>query len=231
MDLVAYTRVSTVGQIDGWGLAKQKSAIKEWAAREGHTIVRWFKDAGVSGTVPALERDGMRDAILHIADGKSAGLVVAELDRFARELMVQESALEVIWRFDAAVFTATSGEVQRDDPNDPARTLIRQVLGAVAEFEKRHLVMRLRHGRETKIAAGGKGSGAYPFGWERRGREVVHRPAEQATVRRIIELRRGGMSYRKIAATLDSECRPSRYRRPWSAMAVRSVVIREQGAA
>ena len=45
---------------------------------------------------------------------------------------------------------------------------------------------------------------------------------------RILELRRGGASYRQVAAALDAEgLRPRRAER-WSAMAVRNVAVREE---
>jgi DNA invertase Pin-like site-specific DNA recombinase len=41
--------------------------------------------------------------------------------------------------------------------------LVRQVLGAVSQFEKANLVAKLRAARERKIAAGGRGSGRFAY--------------------------------------------------------------------
>lgn len=41
--------------------------------------------------------------------------------------------------------------------------LVRQVLGAISQFEKASLVAKLKAARERKRAAGGPGSGRFPF--------------------------------------------------------------------
>ena len=230
MRLIAYLRVSSAGQIDAWGLDRQEAAIKTWAKINGHRIVRWCRDEGVSGTIEALERPGMSEAIEAIGAGVD-GLVVADLDRFARQLMVQEAALGVIWKAGGHVFTVTGGEVQRDDPDDGARTLIRQVLGAVIQYEKHQAVRRMREGRKAKAAAGRKAVGDYAYGYQGDGkgrdRDAAPHPNEQRAVVRIVELRRSGRSYRQIAAALDHEGLRPRRAETWSAMAVRNVATRE----
>jgi DNA invertase Pin-like site-specific DNA recombinase len=64
-----------------------------------------------------------------LADGTAEGLIVARLDRLARSLTVQEATLGLLWRRGATVFSADNGEVHADDPDDPMRTAIRQVMG------------------------------------------------------------------------------------------------------
>jgi DNA invertase Pin-like site-specific DNA recombinase len=233
MRLIAYLRVSSAGQVDAWGLDRQEAAIKTWAKANGHRVVAWHRDEGVSGTVEALERPGMSEAIESI--GREAqGLVVADLDRFARQLMVQEAALGVIWKAGGRVFTVTGGEVQQDDPDDGARTLIRQVLGAVIQYEKHQAVRRMREGRRAKAAAGRKAVGQYAFGQHAAGkgrqRDAAPHPEEQRAVARIVELRKAGQSYRQIAARLDAEGLRPRRAASWSAMVVRSVALREGAA-
>jgi DNA invertase Pin-like site-specific DNA recombinase len=228
--MIAYLRVSSAGQIDAWGLDRQKAAITTWTKANGHRIVGWHSDEGVSGTLGALQRPGMSQAIEAI--GRTAeGLVVADLDRFARQLMVQEAALKVIWKAGGHVFTATGGEVQQDDPNDGARTLIRQVLGAVIQYEKHQAMKRMCAGRTAKAAAGRKATGSYPYGYEGRGkgreRDAAPRDDEQQAVVRIAELRRSGRSYRQIAMALDHEGLPPRRAESWSAMTVRNIAVRE----
>ena len=45
----------------------------------------------------------------------------------------------------------------------PTAVLVRQVLGAVSQFEKANLVAKLRAAREREIAAGGRGSGRFAY--------------------------------------------------------------------
>lgn len=54
-----------------------------------------------------------------------------------------------MWRAGGHLFTATAREVRREDPDDPSRNLIRQVMGAVIEYEKNMSVTRMRHGKKA----------------------------------------------------------------------------------
>ena len=48
---VGYLRVSSTGQaVHGYGLNTQKAAIQHCAKGNGHRVVAWYEDAGVSGT-------------------------------------------------------------------------------------------------------------------------------------------------------------------------------------
>lgn len=232
MDLVVYVRVSSSSQVDGNGLDVQQRACQEWAQAHGHTVVSTFTDAGVSGTKDAVDRPGLSAALDALRPPPQAtGLLVARLDRLARALHVQEAVLAVAWAAGASIFTADDGEVLRDDPMDPMRTFIRQVLGGVAQLERGLVAKRLADGRAAKRAAGRKATGSYPYGYrgDGKGRERDAVPAEdeRGAVERIVALRRAGTAYRAIAEQLDAEGFRPRRADHWSAMSVRAVAIRE----
>lgn len=234
MKLYAYLRVSSAGQVDAWGLDRQEAAIKQYARTGGHQIAAWYRDEGVSGTIEALDRPQLAAAIRELRPGID-GILVADLDRFARSLTVQEAALAVIWRAGGRVFTAASGEVHTDDPDDPGRTLIRQVMGAVIEFEKRQAVKRMRGGMLAKAASGRKATGSYAFGWRGEGkgrdRDAAPDEAEQRVIRMIVDLRDADTPYREIAAALDAAGHRSKRGKGWSPMTIKRIYDREtQGA-
>lgn len=236
MRLAVYVRVSSESQLDGYGLDVQEKACRAWARAHGHRVVQVFTDAGVSGAKDAADRAGLSAALLALQQPPDAeGLLVAKLDRLARALTVQEAALAVAWRAGARVFTADGGEVLRDDPDDPMRTALRQVVGVFAELDRRMVVKRLRDGRKAKAEAGQHHTGAYAYGYEGAGkgraRDAAPRDDEQRTVARILEMRAAGQSYRHVAATLDSEGLRPRRAQVWSPMAVRNVAVREAGRA
>lgn len=233
MKLVAYIRVSGTGQVtDGYGLDVQERTIKEWAKRNGHRIVRVCADKGVSGATEALDRPGLAEALLMIRDGAAEGLLIPRLDRLARALTVQEASLAIVWRDGGRIFTADTGEVLKDDPDDPMRTAMRQVVGVFAELDRRMVVKRLRDGRAAKKAAGRKSVGAYAYGTrgagEGRARDAAPDPTEARTLERILELRAAGRSYRAIGEQLDTEGLRPRRAAKWSAMTVRSIVTRAE---
>jgi DNA invertase Pin-like site-specific DNA recombinase len=233
MRLCIYLRVSSDSQLDGYGLDVQERACRAWAKAHAHRVVAVFTDAGVSGATDALDRPGLSGALLALqAPPDAEGLLVARLDRLARALTVQEASLAIAWRAGARVFTADAGEVQQDDPDDPMRTALRQVVGVFAELDRRMVVKRLRDGRRAKADDGRHATGSYAYGYAGSGkgkaRDAAPHPDEQRAVARILELRTAGQPYRTIAAALDAEVlRPRRAER-WSAMAVRNVAVREQ---
>jgi DNA invertase Pin-like site-specific DNA recombinase len=73
------------------------------------------------------------------------------------------------------VFSTAGGEADlRDDDADPSRKLVRRILGAVAEYERELLLLRLRRGRQLKAARGGyAGLGSPPYGWRAEDRELA----------------------------------------------------------
>jgi DNA invertase Pin-like site-specific DNA recombinase len=229
--LVGYVRVSSETQIEGYGLDVQERSIRAWARAHNHRLIDVLRDEGVSGAKEAADRPGLSAALVYFAHPRRAdGLVVPRLDRLARALTIQEATLGLIWREGGHVFTADAGEVLRDDPDDPMRTALRQVVGVFAELDRRMTVKRMKDGRKAKAATGKHAVGQYAFGYHGEGkgrdRDAGPNPAEQASVDEIVRRRRAGETYRGIAAVLDSAgLRPRRAER-WSAMAVRSVARR-----
>ncbi len=227
MKLAAYVRVSTDSQVDdGQGLDLQRQAISRWAKANGHRIVRWCSDEGVSGTIDAADREGLGGVLEALERGEAAGLVVARLDRLARKLHIQEAALAHVWNAGASAFTVDSGEVLRDDPDDPMRTAMRQMIGVFAELERSMIAKRMRDGRKMKAERGGYAHGAPAFGYRADKRCLVPDASEQATLERIRSLYIAGFSLREISATLTQEgYRPKRSER-WHPESLRRIISR-----
>lgn len=207
MKLVAYTRVSTRTQVEeGLGLELQEQAIKAWAKTNHHRIVEWASDEGVSGTKDLSDRFGLADALNAVKERRAGAVVFYRLDRLARELIVQESVLVDIWRSGGEAFSTVTAEANlRDDPDDPGRKLVRQMLGAFNEYERAMIALRLRNGRRRKAIKGGFAYGAPGFGYRAEDKALVPVETEQAVLARIAELRASGASLRAICATLEAE--------------------------
>jgi DNA invertase Pin-like site-specific DNA recombinase len=207
--------VSTDRQAEqGLGLQLQEQAIRAWAKANGHRITLWCRDEGVSGSNGLDTRVALPEVLRALKTGEAAGLVVYRLDRLARDLVLQEQLLDEIRRMGREVFTTSAGEAAflEDDPSDPSRKLIRQILGAVAEWERAIIGLRMQAGRVSRRERGDyAGYGSPPYGWraERGGRgegvRLVEVESEQVTLARIRELRAGGSSLRQIAEVLNRE--------------------------
>lgn len=230
MRLIAYLRVSTDTQAEeGAGLAVQASMIREWSARRRHEIVAWEEDAGISGTRAADQRPGLAGVLLAVRNGEADGIVVRDLDRLAREVTVQEAVLAELWRRpDVRVFSVTTGEVLRDDPDDPMRTAMRQMMGVFAGLERRMLVKRLRDGRKAKAARGGHAVGPPRYGWQSEGGELVAVPAEQRALKRMRKLHAQGLTTREIAETLSAEGHPTKRGGRWTSPVVSRILARHK---
>lgn len=229
MKLVGYIRVSTDRQVeDGFGLAVQEKTIRTWCRQQGHTLGRAiYRDEGYSGTLPAPERPALADALTEIEDGQAAGIVVGRLDRLARRLVTQEAILAQVWKNSGRVFTADQGEILQDDPEDPMRTAMRQMMGVFSELEHSMIVARLRAGRREKAVQGGYAYGAPPYGWQAVAGELVEEPTEQVGLSRARELRAGGASLREICRRLEAEQVPPRRSDRWHPEAVRRMLQHE----
>jgi DNA invertase Pin-like site-specific DNA recombinase len=216
MNLVGYLRVSTDRQAEeGLGLEVQEEAIRSWAVAEGHQVVAWTRDEGVSGSLGVGDRPGLGEALDAVQagnaeeapEGAPTGLVVYRLDRLARDLILQEYLLAEVRNAGGETFSTSGaeGDYMADDPGDPSRKLIRQILGAVGEYERAMISLRLSSGRRVKRDKGGFAFGSPPFGLRAQDRELVEDPAEQRALARIRELHGEGKSLRGIASILNTE--------------------------
>lgn len=227
MKLVGYLRVSTDRQVErGMGMTVQEEAVKRWAKANGHRLVAIHRDEGISGSNGIETRVGLHEALQAIQDGIAEGLIVYKLDRLARQLTIQEATLAQVWKHSGTVFTCDIGEIQKDDPEDPMRTAMRQMVGVFAQLERGMIVARMRAGRNAKAAQGGYAYGAPAFGLAASDRALTIDPVEAATVKRIMELHEGGVTLRQIAKTLQAEGRRSKRGTQWHHKTVASVIKR-----
>jgi DNA invertase Pin-like site-specific DNA recombinase len=162
---LAYLRVSGKGQVNGNGFPRQREAIERYARAAGFELVGEYQDEGVSGTKDLDDREGLSDLLARIrSNGVRLVLVERAADRLARDLMVGEVLLAEFRKLGVTVIAADSGTDLTAGDNDPTRVLIRQVLGAVAQFEKSVIVAKLRAARVRKRKATGRCEGRKPFG-------------------------------------------------------------------
>jgi DNA invertase Pin-like site-specific DNA recombinase len=233
--LTAYLRTSTDNGT-GDSLDAQEDACRAWASAHGHEVVSTFQDLGVSGGLPADQRPGLANAIVEVEEGRAEGLVVHRIDRLARELHVQETALARLWAVGehVRVFEAVEGEVKRDDPDDPQRRFLRQVMGAATELERGMIRARLRRGKHRKSERGGYVGGArlHPrYGYrlvERLDgkREYVPVPEEQKAIALMRELAEGG-TLREVCAELEARGIAGPTGGGWAAPTVHRILKRE----
>jgi len=195
-EVFGYVRVSGKGQVDGDGFARQEKAIDDFAASKGWTVKRIFYERAVSGTVESMDREAFSE-MMNLCGGVLPTTVVVErADRLARDLIVGELLFRECQSRGVEVYSADSGEELVNAVADPTRILIRQVLGALAQWEKSSLVKKLRAARDRKRLKTGRCEGPLPW--------AQTNPAEAALVLAWITAERErGTSYNKIANQLN----------------------------
>jgi len=211
-----YLRVSGAGQIDGHGFERQRQAVGDFCSKSAIEIVCEFRDEAVSGTTEWDARDGFA-AMVEACEAQGVRTIVVENpDRLARDLPVQEAVLASLRKRGIRLLTATG--IDLTDSADPMRVLVRQLLGAVAQYDKSQIVRKLAAARQAKRTANGRCEGRKPYG-------AVE--GEERGIVRIRHLRTlKTYSLRRIASTLNTEGVPTRSGKPWSAESVRKVAAR-----
>ena len=97
----------------------------------------------------------------HIAGNGARTIIVETANRFARDLVVQETGHRMLRSKGIEIIAADSPGTFVDDT--PTANFVRQVLGAVAELDKAMTVAKLRGARERKRRQAGWCEGGAPL--------------------------------------------------------------------
>lgn len=227
MKVVAYLRVSTTKQQEAYGPEVQRKAIRNWAKMNGHRVIAWHTDV-ISGASELHERAGWRDAAELVKEGRASGVVVARLDRLARDVMVQEYLLRNLTDFGGVILSArdSENEMLAGESKDPSRKMIRTILGAVSEYDREMTVDRLAAARAAKAARGGYAHGAVPYGYRSVAGKLVPVATEQTVIAQMRQLLTQGFTYRDIARRLNADGTPAKRGGMWTHGAVARIVKR-----
>jgi DNA invertase Pin-like site-specific DNA recombinase len=139
---------------------RQLTAIENYAKAAGFLIVDWFYDAAVKGSDPVTVRPGFAAMLDRITGNGVRTVLVESPDRFARNLAVQLAGHDYLKRLGVDLIPTSAPDFFIEDT--PSAVLIRQVLGAVSEFQEPDLVVKLRVARERKREKGRKVGGGNP---------------------------------------------------------------------
>lgn len=218
----AYLRVSGKGQIDGDGFIRQEKTIRAFAKRQGYEIVEIFREEGVSGASELSERPALEEIMMKIAGNGVRTVIVERSDRFSRDLIASELLIQEFQKLEARVIEAEGGN-DITSASDPTSKLVRQILAAVAEFDKSSIVLKLRTARKRIRNEFGKCEGRKLYG-EREGEAEVISLMKSLRRKRPNQKR---MSYDKIAKELKKRGIKTRSGKTnWTAMTIKRILDR-----
>ena len=209
---VSYYRVSTAQQgQSGLGLDAQREAVMRYLSAGGWPPLAEFTEVETGKGSNALDRRPQLQAALTFARKHKATLIIAKLDRLARNVHFVSGLMETGVPFVAA------------DRPDADRFLI-HLEAALAEREAK-LVSDRTKAALAAAKARGRVLGA-------NGRVLAKQHKADALVRvapvadRLRALRAGGLSLRRIADTLNGEGIPSPGGASWGAVNVQRALAR-----
>lgn len=210
MKVFGYTRVSGQSQNEGDGPERQECAIRAFCNTHNLPLLQFHHEA-ITGKTEALARPVFSE-LLACANV----IVVEKMDRLARDLVVSELLLRECRAQKIKVYAADQGLLDMaGDCDEPGRKLIRQILGAVAEFEKSTIVMRMNAARQRIIAKGDRCGGAYPYGYYE----------GEARIKQLAQdFQKAGQSLNQIAALLNEAGLKPRFGKQWNKFSVNRIL-------
>lgn len=214
MNAYAYLRVSGASQLDGDGFERQMIACNLYAALHDLVIADVFKEEAVPGKTELENRPALMDLLAAMEANGVKVILIEKLDRLARDLMVQETIIADLRKRGYTLISVAEPDLCVDDPS---RKLMRQIFGAIAEYDRTMIVMKLRGARQRKKSNVGRCEGQKPFG---------HYPDEVVTLEQIHEWKATGSSVVKIAEQLNAIGMKSRSGVPWTRQTIGKILSR-----
>jgi site-specific DNA recombinase len=209
--VVAYCRVSTLEQKKkGHGIDIQIRDVTLFAERHGLLIEKFYKDEGVSGVKE--ERRGLRALMRACKKDKVESIILPSLDRISREVRIAENLFYELKHLGVKVLIADMPYYNGERKD----ILIRQILEAIAEENRRDIIERLCKGRQERTRQGLFPGGNLPYGYMRNNKAVAVHPNEADIVSQIYELASHGLSGQAIANALNQSGFRRRNGNPWT---------------
>lgn len=197
MNAAAYVRYSSDNQREE-SIDAQIRAIKEYAAREGHVVVKIYSDEARSATTD--NRPRFRQMIEDAELGIFECVLVHKLDRFARD------------RYDSAFYKRRLKicgvrliSVLENLSDSPESIILESVLEGMAEYYSKNLAREVMKGLlETAYQCKHTG-GIPPLGYDvADDKSYVINPFEAEAVRMIFNMYLGGSGYSAIIDALGA---------------------------
>ena len=226
-----YIRVSTTGQAaDGVSLDAQKRAIEDWAIRNQAKLIAIETDAGVSGTLKAVDRPVLAKLLSQLSKGDV--IVTYTLSRFSRNFPDTMATIEMIHER-GAYFACVK---ENYDTSTMAGEMTMRIMASVADIQAQQISAYSKEAVEG-FKLSGRHNGRPPYGWckknDQAGSGLVEVPEEQKIIALIRLMRsrkdENGLAtpYLAIAKELDrlNIDTPGRAKK-WNSSTVKSIFER-----
>ena len=162
MRAVAYLRVSSTSQVEGYSLDAQERMFHEACKNRDWQTVRVYREEGRSAHSDSVNKRPQLRQLLKDASKCEFDLVVVHtLDRWARNVEVLLRTIKMLKEHGVQLQSITES---LDDSNPQGRLLL-QVMGSFAEFSSDMLAEHVKKGLKER-AVQGRRVGGIPFGYQ-----------------------------------------------------------------
>lgn len=201
MAIFGYIRVSTLQQAnEGESLETQLRQIQSYSVLKGFDIPleNFITEKGVSGSLEFEKRPEGGRLFNQLASGDV--LIFSKLDRAFRNT---RNALNTLHELKQRGISVHFIDLGGDVTNDGIGSVIFTILSAFATFERERIATRIREVKQVQKAEGKFLGGFTRFGYRVSEEKLVKDIDQQKIINEMKDMRRRGMSLRRISSWLD----------------------------
>jgi DNA invertase Pin-like site-specific DNA recombinase len=201
MAIFGYIRVSTLQQAnEGESLETQLRQIQSYSVLKGFDIPldNFITEKGVSGSLEFEKRPEGGRLFNHLASGDV--LIFSKLDRAFRNT---RNALNTLHELKQRGISVHFIDLGGDVTNDGIGSVIFTILSAFATFERERIATRIREVKQVQKAEGKFLGGFTRFGYRVEEDRLEKDTDQQKIINEMKDMRRRGMSLRRISSWLD----------------------------
>ena len=205
--VVAYTRVSTLGQAeDGESLERQAARIRAYCEAKGLSEPELIADEGLSGF--KSNREGFQRLVALCESKQVKTVIVYDLSRLSRSVRDTLEFIEDTINKNGIEFVSLLNDIDTSTPTGKA------FLGITAIFNQLYrdeIAYKTKEALSHKRAKQEKTGGTVPFGFELvDGVKLLPKPEEFETLKLMHSLRKQGLTLREIVGVLTDKGIPTK---------------------
>lgn len=198
--IVAYCRVSTLEQKKkGYGIDIQIRDVTLFAERRGLFVEKFYKDEGESGIKE--DRKELKQLMKDCKARAIETIILPSLDRLSREVRIAENLFHEFNHLKVNILIADMPQYNGERKD----ILIRQIMEAIAEDNRKEIIERLYKGRQERVSKGLFPGGNLPYGYVREEKVVRIHGQEVEVIRQIYKLAGDRYTGQAIAHDLNSQ--------------------------
>jgi len=221
--VIGYIRVSTDKQeAEGVSLEAQRSKIAAYCALYDYELVGIREDVGSGKT---MKREGLEGALKELCGSRAKGLIIVKLDRLTRNVADLSSLIDGWFSPKAACEAELISISEHIDTTTASGRMVINMMGVISQWEREQIGERTSEALSYK-RDNGKVYGPTPFGFTRKGDNLISCAREQKIISWMLERRVDSWGWKRIANTLNEHNIRSKTKKQWHANTVRGVVTR-----